>query len=145
MKALSRENRALMAVVALTAAIGMAGCGTPAPGVSNGSVSACYRAIPVGRSALHNSSAKLIGVHRVPVDVVRSHLPAPARAELASENDTAVCAMAFRGVFDPGQVDLAPVTQRGEYALVLVSSRKLHLVASFVLGQLPRAFGGRTL
>ncbi len=145
MKVPARESRALVAVASLVASIGMAGCGAPTPGVSNGSVSACYRALPVGRSALHNSSAKLIGVHRIPVDVVRSHLPAAARAELASENDTAVCAMAFRGVFDPGQVDLAPASQSGRFALVLVSSRKLHLVASFVLENLPRAFGGRTL
>lgn len=145
MRTLTRERRALAAMVGLAAAMGVAGCGAPAPGVSNGSVSACYRAIPVGRNALHNPSAKLIGVHRVPVDAVRSHLPAGARAELAAENDTAVCAMSFHGVFAPGQVDLAPASQQGDYALILVSSRKLHLVATFVLKQLPRAFGGRTL
>ena len=145
MKAPARRNRALAALAALTAAVGMAGCGTPTPGVSNGSVSACYRAIPVGRTALHDPAAKLIGVHRIPVDAVRSHLPAAAKAELASENDTAVCTMAFHGTFGAGQVDLAPSTEHGAYALVLVSSRKLHLVATIVLERLPHAFGGRTL
>ncbi len=145
MRTCAREHRALTAMVVLVASIGLAGCGAATPGVSNGSVSACYRAIPVGRNALHDPSAKLIGVHRIPVDAVRSHLPAPARAELAAENDTAVCTMAFRGTFAPGQVELAPGGQQGDYALVLVSSRRLHLVATIVLKQLPHAFGGRTL
>jgi hypothetical protein len=85
-----------------------------------------------------------MGVHRIPLDSVRAHLPAAARAELAAENDTAVCAMAFRGTFAPGQVQGADPAQDGEYALVLVSSRQLHLVGAIVLKHLPRAFGGRT-
>ena len=145
MRAVAREYRALTAAVVLAAAVGLAGCGAATPGVSNGSVSACYRAIPVGRDALHYPSARLIGVHRVPVDTVRSHLPASVRTELAAENDTSVCAMAFRGTFGPGQVDLAPAREQGDYALVLVSSRRLHLVAAVVLQSLPHAFGGRTL
>jgi hypothetical protein len=131
--------------MALVAAAGLAGaCNGPTPVVSNGSVSACYRAIPVGRNAIHDRSAHLIGVHRIPVDQVRSHLPASGRAELAAENDTAVCAMAFHGQFTPGQVDSAPPAEQGSYALILVSSRELHLVAAVVLQHLPRAFGGRT-
>ena len=115
------------------------------PGVSNGSVSACFRAIPVGRGAIHESKAKLIGVHRIPIDTVRSRLPAAAQDTLAAENDTAVCAMSFRGQFESGQVDMAPPGQSGRYALVLVSSKRLHLVASLVLDELPRSFGGRTV
>lgn len=129
---------AALVIVALSA-----GCGAPTPGVSNGSVSACYRAIPVGRAAVHEPSAHLIGVHRIPVDKVRSHLPPAAKAELAAENDTAVCAMAFHGQFAPGQVDEANPSSRGSYAVVLVSSRKLRLVGSVVLDSLPRALGGR--
>ena len=138
-------HRAL-AALALVGLLGglTGGCGTR-PGVSNGSVSACYRAIPVGRGALHDSAATLIGVHRVPVEQVRSHLPAAEQAALDAENDTAVCAMAFRGQFTPGQVDAAPTGQSGSYALVLVSSRRLHLVAAIVLDHLPKAFGGRTV
>ena len=135
-----------MAVIALAALMGVlpGGCSTR-PGVSNGSVSACYRAIPVGRDALHDSGATLIGVHRVPVEQVRSHLPAAEQDALAAENDTAVCAMAFRGRFAPGQVDAAPADQGGSYALVLVSSRRLHLVGAIVLDHLPKVFGGRTV
>lgn len=132
------------AVVAATAGLGTA-CTGPTPVVSNGSVSSCYRAIPVGRQAIHDRAARLIGVHHVPVDYVRSRLPAAARAELGAEDDTGVCVMAFQGAFTAGQVALAPAAQHGRYAVVLVSSRKLHLVAAFVLDHLPRAFGGRTL
>ena len=129
------------AVVAILVA---GGCGAPTPGVSNGSVSACYRALPVGRSAVHDRSADLIGVHRIPVDAVRSRLPDQARTQLAQENDTAVCAMAFRGQFRPGQVEMAEPTAQGDYAVILVSSRQLHLVGAVVLDHLPRALGGRT-
>ena len=140
----ARRFKAQAALAVAAAAGVISACGGPTPGVSNGSVSACYRAIPAGRAALHEKSAHLIGVHRVPIDQVRSHLPESARAQLAAENDTAVCTMAFRGTFQPGQVDQAPPAAQGSYALVLVSSRKLHLVAAVVLTDLPRAFGGRT-
>jgi hypothetical protein len=108
-------------------------------------VSACYRAVPIGRDAVHDPHATLIGVHRISVDQVRRYLPTAIQDELTSENDSAVCAMAFKGTFDAGQVELAPATEEGRYALVLVSSHKPRLVASFVLDELPRQFGGRTL
>jgi len=68
-----------------------------------------------------------------------------ARAQLAAEEDTAVCAMAFKGTFATGQVEMAPANESGSYALVLVSSRKLQLVAALILEQLPGSLGGRTL
>jgi hypothetical protein len=135
------RRRWLLVLVLLVAA----GCNGTTPGVSNGSVSACYRAIPVGRAAIHDKNAHLIGVHRVSADTVRDRLPPSARAELNAENDSAVCAMAFKGQFSPGQVQLAPADQQGSYAIVLVSSHKLHLVAAVVLDHLPHAFGARTI
>jgi hypothetical protein len=130
---------------AIAASFLAAACNGPTPVVSNGSVSACYRAIPVGRTAIHDPKARLIGVHRIPADQVRSRLPPAARAELAAENDTAVCAMAFKGTFNAGQVNLAAPEQHGDYALILVSSRKLDLIGAVVLDHLPKAFGGRTI
>lgn len=130
---------------AVASAVVASGCNGAAPGVSNGSVSACYRAIPVGRQALHGAHAHLIGVHRIAVETVRSRLPDAVRDELASEKDTAVCVMAFEGSFAPGQVEAAPAGQSGRYALVLVSSRKLHLVGAVILDHLPGSFGGRTI
>lgn len=138
------RRRATLAAAAVVLGTLAAGCATR-PGVSNGSVSACYRAIPVGRGAVHDPGAHLIGVHRVPVEQVRDQLPPAVRSTLASEDDTAVCVMAFRGRFGPGQVDAAPTGQQGQYALVLVSSRRLHVVGAVVLDHLPRAFGGRVI
>lgn len=140
------EMRRAAAVAVLVVLTSLAGSScSHAPGVSNGSVSVCYRAIPIGKNAIHERSAKLIGVHRVPVDTVRSRLPVSAQSQLANENDTAVCAMAFHGTFEPGQVQLAGPDQTGDYALVLVSSLRLHLVACVVLDRLPPSFGGRRI
>jgi hypothetical protein len=120
------------------------GCGaTPTPGLSNGSVSACYRAIPTARHAIHDSRATFIGVHRVAADRVGSHLPPSAQSRLSGDNDTTVCAIAFHGKFAPGQVDLAPPGDAGSYAVVLVSSKKLKLIDSAVLNHLPRFLGRR--
>jgi hypothetical protein len=79
------------------------------------------------------------------VDKVRSHLPRSAQDQLAAENDTFVCEMSFGGDFRSGQVDMSAAGATGRYALVLVSSKKLHLVGSVVLQSLPEAFGGRTV
>lgn len=134
-----------VALAGIAALSGIPAACSTTPGVSNGSVSSCYRAIPVGRNALHDPHAELIGIHRVPVDQVRSHLPIAAQNELAAEDDQQVCEMSFRGYFTAGQVDLAPAAQSGQFALVLVSSKRLHLIGSVVLETLPRAFGGRVV
>jgi hypothetical protein len=48
-------------------------------------------------------------------------------------------------MFMPGQVNMAPPNERGRYAVVLVTSRRLHLLASVVLDRLPTSLGKRTL
>jgi hypothetical protein len=123
----------------------LAGCGAPHPGVSNGSVSACYRAIPIAKAAVHDQHATMIGVHRIPVDKLRAHVPAFAQTDLASEDDNQVCAVAFKGTFAPGEVDLAPTGEQGSYAVVLVSSRNSNLIGSAVLTHLPDLLGKRTV
>lgn len=140
----ARRTAAVTAVAVAAIAVPFTGC-QATPRVTNGSVSVCYRAIPVGRKAVNDRAAKLIGVHRVPVDSVRSHLPKSAQDQLAAEDDTKVCEMSFEGDFRAGQVNMAPPAESGPYALVLVSSKHLHLVGSIVLKDLPHAFGGRTL
>ena len=136
------RTRRVVISVALVA--GLAGC-SHAPGVSNGSVSVCYRAIPVGRTAIHDPSAKLVGIHRVPVDHVPTRLPSSVPTTAAVDDDTTVCAMAFKGNFAAGQVDLAPPTQHGTYAIVLVTSKGLKLVRAFVVAKLPTSLGGRKI
>jgi hypothetical protein len=131
--------------LAVLAAAGLAGCGTPHPGLSNGSVSACYRALPVARKAVNDTHADLIGVHRVPIDKVSGHLPAAADSALQGEDDTSVCAVAFKGTFAAGQVLLAPPSVKGTYAVVLVGTKHLNVVASAVLDHLPHFLGKRTL
>jgi hypothetical protein len=133
------------AVIVLT--VCLTACGTPRPRLSTDSVNVCYRGLPAATAALHDKSAKLIGVHRVPVDRVISHvaLPPSAKALLAGENDTQVCTFAFKGTFVPGQVTLAPPDQHGRYALVLVTSRHLRILASLVMDQLPSTFGRRVV
>lgn len=145
MKSAPRHARLAAAVIAgILVATTVAACGAaPSPGLSNGSVSACYRAIPTARKAIHNSQATLIGVHRVPVDKVESRLPPEAKSQLQGDNDATVCAVAFHGKFTAGQVDLAPRDVTGSYAVVLVSSKKLKLIDSAVLNHLPRSLGRR--
>jgi hypothetical protein len=133
-----------IAALCLVAAA-LSGCHSPPPGVSNGSVSACYRAIPIAKAAVHDVHATLIGVHRIPADTVKHRLPPSAQVELANEDDTVVCAVSFKGSFAAGQVNLAPPSERGSYAVVLLTSRRLHLVGSVVLSSLPKSLGGRTV
>jgi hypothetical protein len=127
------------------AALVLTGCGTPRPGLSNGSVSACYRAIPAARAAVHDKQASLLGVHRIPADRVRGQLSPEAQTTLSHDDDTSVCAVAFKGTFSPGQVALAPEDETGHYALVLVTSRHLQVLAAAVLDQLPHSLGKRTI
>jgi hypothetical protein len=127
------------------AATALAGCTNGRPGVSNGSVSSCYRAIPVAKAAVHDDHATLIGVHRVPADTVKRRLPSSVQTQLATEDDSVVCSVAFKGTFAPGQVEMAPPAQHGSYAIVLLTSRRLDLVGSVVLGSLPKSLGGRTV
>src|SRR5262249_47715102 len=132
-------------VAGLVCAILLGACGTAHPGISNGSVSACYRAIPTARAAVRKPHVSVVGVHRVPADLVRGELPPAAQTVLVGDNDTTVCAVSFKGPFTPGQVALAPSNERGRYAVVLVTSRHLHLLASVLLDRLPRSLGRRTV
>lgn len=132
-------------VVAVVGALSLAGAGCSAtshvPHMSNGSVSVCYRAIPTASAVLHEPSAHLIGVHRIAADRVAGHLPPADRS--AIDNDTQVCVVAWRGAFTAGQVDGARSSDHGRYAIVLVTSRHLKVLTSFVVDQLPKRFQGR--
>jgi hypothetical protein len=132
-------------IAAATGAALLGACRAPHPGVSNGSVSACYRAIPTARAATRDKGATLIGVHRIPVDRVVGKLPPSAQTVMSSDNDHTVCVVSLKGTFGPGQVQLAPSDEQGHYAVILVTSRRLKLVASAVVSDLPKAFGGRVL
>jgi hypothetical protein len=134
-----------MPVVCVLLAVVLTGCGAPHPGLSNGSVSVCYRAIPAARTVVHDTHATLISVHRMPADRIRGQLSPQAQVTLSTENDTSICAVAFKGPFAAGQVALTPQNQTGRYAVVLVTSRQLHVVAAALLDQLPPSLGKRTI
>ncbi|MDQ6785111.1 MAG: hypothetical protein M3063_17095 [Actinomycetota bacterium] len=138
-----RRTRVVAATVAVTVAgtVGSA-CSRPSvPTMSNGSVSACYRAIPTASGALHEPKAKLLGVHRVPADEVIARLPPADRGSI--DQDTTVCSLAWKGTFAAGQVDLAKPGTAGSYAVVLVTSRHLKVLATFVLHSIPKRLQGR--
>ena len=144
MTPLARRLRTVSATVAVVvAAAGLAACGTGPPSLSlnSGAVSACYRGLPTARAALHEPAAKLRGVHREPVDHFEQRFPTVTMPP--GDNDTEVCAFTFTGAFRPGQVDGAPPSAQGPVAVVVVSSKKLRLVTSYVGSQLPRGYGRR--
>jgi hypothetical protein len=88
---------------------------------------------------VHDKSAKLIAVRRVPADRVTGRLGSPLTTP--GDTDTLVCAFAFKGTFVAGQVTAAPVGAHGQYAVVLVTSRHLKVLAAFVVDRLPKMFG----
>ena len=128
-----RDSASKPLILALLVLAGLsilaASCSAAWPGISNGSVTVCYRAIPTARDALHSRQATLVGVHRMSADLVRSRLAPAAGGELASENDTSVCVLTFEDDFAAGQVQGAPGGQSGRYAVVVVSSHQLDVLA----------------
>lgn len=130
---------ALAAVVGLLALVAGAGCGADRASINLNSVSGCYRALPRATQAVHDGHARFKGVHKVPADRIEKRL---SQMHLA-ENDTEVCAFAFQGSFAPGQVEGAPANESGPYAVVLVTTKKLTLVLSFVGPRLPERFTSR--
>jgi hypothetical protein len=124
-------------IAALTCGAVLAACGGASESLSlkPGTVSACYRALPIARVALHDNSAKLQGVHRMPFDTLARTLPGVTLP--TGDDDTEVCAFAFTGRFTAGQVTDAPPQSQGSYALVAVDSKHLDLVISYVGAQLP--------
>ena len=136
-----RRLRIPSVALALACLLTAAGCGAPHVGISNGSISACYRALPAARSAVHDPKARLVGVHRVPAD----HIPPRLRSitSLPHELDVAVCAVAFRGTFAAGQVTGARPGASGKYAVVIITTKHLKILASYVGDRLPRSFRGK--
>lgn len=127
--------------VAAFFSISISACGVR-PGISNGSVSACFRALPTARAAIHDRSARMIGLHRLRVDQVEASLYHGTGTSVP-EQDTVVCAAVFQGSFAPGQVTAAPSADHGRYAVVLVTSSDLKLLAAFVVDRLPTNLGRR--
>jgi hypothetical protein len=135
---------ATAAIVALLP-LAASACGTARPGLSNGSVSVCYRAIPTALGTFQSSRATLVGVHRMDADVLRRRLPSGSGDQLPMEDDTSVCVLTFKGSFLAGGSGTALSERTRAYAVVVISSHQLALVASLLTDDLPRGLGGRAL
>ena len=136
---LTVTGRRIAAGVAV--AVAAAGCSAGNGVFSRGSVTGCFRALPAAESALHDPKARLLGVHLVPAD----RLPGQVRSVVPPEDDAAVCAVAFSGVFAAGQVTGAAAKATGRYAVVLVDVRHPKVVGSFVGDRLPKGLRGHLI
>jgi hypothetical protein len=134
---MSRSLRTLVGPLAAVVALaGMAGCGAARPSVNTNAVTSCYRALPRAKDAIHEPRATFKGVHEVPADRLERRYPNIT----LGENDTEVCAFAFQGTFNAGQVEGAAPAESGHFAVVVVSAHQLHLLVSWVGAGLPQRF-----
>ena len=136
-----RTTRLVLGLAATCA--GVVGCGVAHPGITNGAITGCFQSLPPARAALHDTSAHLIGVHRLAADQIPARLR--SQPSLPGELDTTVCAVAFKGPFMAGQVTGAQPGEAGEYAVVLVNATRRTVVASYVGDHLPHNLKGRTI
>lgn len=130
------------ALAALLLAVTLASCGGTGLTLGRRSVSVCYRAIPVAVDAVRDPDARLVGVHRLPLPLLRRH--DTALLSTWPTGDLPVCAVALEGSFRAGQVAGAPVNRSGRYALVVLDARSGHVLAATVVRDLPRGLLGRT-
>lgn len=143
MRTFTRSVSRLVAAAVAAGTLGgaAAACSRPSPPVG---LSDCYQSLPIAEAALNlpRSSYQFHGVVLVhPRDMQRivrerahRNLPVPSVAP-----GTKVCAFAFTGAFDAGQVAGSPANDSGKAAIVLVTTHH-KLLFSFVLGKLPEDF-----
>jgi hypothetical protein len=126
-----RNRGALLSAVLILSLA--AGCTAPRT-VLGTSDNACFQAIPVAERAVHHHG-KFLGLHRVRQEKLKKSLP-----EAARQRPKVVCVIAYRGNFQPGQVQGAAAGKNGRYAVVVVSSPGNRLVRTYVLDKLPLRF-----
>ncbi|MCL2394127.1 MAG: hypothetical protein FWC87_05495 [Acidimicrobiaceae bacterium] len=145
----SRFRRWVMFGAMAVAAAGLltaCGSGEVSLSLQPGSVSDCYRGLPTAKAAIHEDSATLQGVHRVTLNRVLHFLPGvtvPGTSLPVKGTEVEVCTFAFEGHFMPRQVTGAPPQAQGPVAIVVVDSKDLRLVASYVGQGLPHRFSRR--
>jgi hypothetical protein len=126
--------RRLVATAALLTVL--AACAGPRNAL-NTSASGCFRGLPVA-ATVAGPKATVIGlriVHRT--ELARKVSQA---ARIPAE---VLCAVAYRGDFVPGDVRNADPAGPGRYAVVLLDSRGSHVLAAFVVDELPVRFRDR--
>ncbi len=126
----------------VVASVALAGCGGSGLRLEARSVSACYRTIPTAVADSHDSDARLLGVHHLRLELLRRR-----NASLLAAwpgGDPTVCTIALEGPFRPGQVEGAPPSAAGRFALLVLDVRTGRLLVSTVTDHLPRRLLGRT-
>ncbi|HEU5004045.1 MAG TPA: lipoprotein [Actinomycetota bacterium] len=120
-------------LVVAVAALALAGCAGQRNSLGTGS-SACFRALPAARAAVHQQG-RYLGVRQVKASAV-----AKRHAEFAAFGSETLCIVAFQGSFEPGSVNGANPAKGGAYAVVAVDAKTAKAVAAFVVDRLPLRF-----
>jgi hypothetical protein len=122
-------------VAVLLASCGLASCGG-ARNTLGTSASACYRALP---GAKVSNKGNIVGVRKFPVSSLQKRVPNdPQLAKLPPRES--LCVFAFRGKYQATDVPQAPVRKEGSFALVALTLNRPHVVAAYILDQLPGRF-----
>lgn len=129
-------RRAAATLVLVLLLVLLAACSGPRNGL-NTTASACFRGLPAASSEV-GPKGKLIGVRVARRSELAAKLPQAGRIR-----ERAVCVVAFRGTFVPGDVAGADPAGPGSFAVVALDTRGSHVLATFVVDQLPLQFRDR--
>jgi hypothetical protein len=122
--------------VLLAAALLVTACSCAGPrNALNTPASTCFRGLPAAEAAVGGGKARLVGVRRIERGTLVAKVPQAARLQAR-----AVCLVAYRGPFVPGDVPGADPPGPGTYALVALDDRSFLPLATFVLDGLPVRF-----
>jgi hypothetical protein len=125
------------AAVAIAVVVAAAGC-AGARNALGTNASACFKALPGANAAVHDKG-HLVGVRRVEASTMQKRFPQDPQLD-ALPPGTHLCVFAFRGTFKGANVDLAPETSSGTYAIVALTGSRPTLVSAHVVDQLPTRF-----
>jgi hypothetical protein len=135
----------LVAALLLAAASGLGAC-TSARNALGPSESPCFRAIPLARAAVNDkgtfAGVRYLDTRQVATALRRAEKFARGRVALPKMLTTAkgpICAVAYRGLYDPHRVasGWSPTGRSGRLAIVIVRLQKLSVVATVVLHHSP--------
>ena len=124
------------ALLAAAVALLLTSCASPHNAL-NTPASACFRGLPVARSAVGHQ-AKLIGVRRESRRDLAGAVP-----QAHAIRSRSMCLVAFRGPFASGQIPGANPPGPGTYAVVALDTEGSQVLGTFVLDELPIAFRHR--
>jgi hypothetical protein len=139
----TRPGRARLRIVAVTVTVVLLGAGCTAARNDLGTTTEqCFRAIPVGRAAVHGS-----GTYAGTVLVTVRDLTARGQLRLSTSRDPrakALCLVAYHGSYHTSDVmrptGTVPSSGVGSYAVAIVSSPGNFLLGTNIFQMLPKRF-----